>query len=365
MPSALFLVYLVFAEVVSEVVSRTSGIVSTVFHFCFLVVDFSGRAWLVAGLDGDGSVSGLARGRRDPPSSLFRTRLGWFEWCRCSLDRVTFDTWFRRPSCLLINVHVVSLMVMSSVLIWRLRSITVRSRLRTTKCEMVVGGRRGLRGFSAVVSAVTVLLCAAAGGFSAVSAVVGVVTRFFGFFGAGAVLLSFCRSAWLPVFWCFSVAVVLQVGVFLAFFGAAGAVSFRCGCGTAVVLQARLIYPCRLHHFITPQEELHHALISGLFRSTINYFLGSCLHHVYICLFVVTFKGRLRYRSAYTAISGSDCDYTAIRGQSSALRIWLSNSRLFWSRFNCLELFFTGAHVSKLVIVSQLASHRTMYGKKW
>ena len=174
-----------------------------------------------------------------------------------------------------------------------------------------------------------------------------------------------CRRGY-AVFWLFrrgcGTAVVLQVGVvtgflvfsqvgvFLAFFGAAGAVSFRCGCGTAVVLQARLIYPRRLHHFITPQEELHHALISGLFRSTINYFLGSCLHHVYICLFVVTFKGRLRYRSAYTAISGSD---------------WLSNSRLFWSRFNCLELFFTGAHVSKLVIVSQLASHRTMYGKKW
>ena len=164
-------VYLVFAEVVSEVVSRTSGIVSTVFHFCFLVVDFSGRAWLVAGLDGDGdgSVSGLARGRRDPPSSLFRTRFGWFEWCRRSLDRVTFDTWFRRPSCLLINVHVVSLMVMSSVLIWRLRSITVRSRLRTTKCEMVVGGRP-------VVSAVTVLLCRLS-------------ARFFG------VITRFCRSA--------------------------------------------------------------------------------------------------------------------------------------------------------------------------
>ena len=228
MSSALFPVYLV-AEVV-EVVSRTSGIVSTVFHFCFLVVDFSGRAWLVAGLDGDGdgSVSGLARGRRDPPSSLFRTRFGWFEWCRRSLDRITFDTWFRRPSsCLLINVHVVSLMVMSSVLIWRLRSITVRSRLRTTKCEMVVGGRRGLRGFSAVVSAVTVLLCrlsarcAAAGGFSSVSAVVGVVTGFFGF----SAVWRFRRGRRGK-----GTAVVLQVGVFFGVFGAAGAVRVLLSC---------------------------------------------------------------------------------------------------------------------------------------
>ena len=197
MPSALFLVYLVFAEVVSDVVSRT------VFHFCFLVVDFSGRVWLVAGLDGDGdgSVSGLARGRRDPPSSLFRTRLGWFEWCRRSLDRVTFDTWFRRPSCLLINVHVVSLMVMSSVLIWRLRSITVRSRLRTTKCEMVVGGRRGLRGFSAVVSAVT-RLSAWLRGFLAFSARVRYCCRsagrrgyrFFGVFAGRRVFGVFRRG---------------------------------------------------------------------------------------------------------------------------------------------------------------------------
>lgn len=114
----------------------------TVFRFCFLVVDgLGGRSFF--GSDRFGGLAGLEDGSvflglvRDGSLNRIRRNPSLLGRCRRCLERVTevTDTCWRRPSCFFtMNVHVASLIVMFSVLILCLRSITVRSRLRTTEC---------------------------------------------------------------------------------------------------------------------------------------------------------------------------------------------------------------------------------------